>query len=148
MNNPNFKIGDVVDYKGSTGAITQLDVICKDQKLGATVEWQANLTPPQSNVPYEDLVFVGSPVTLQNSNSKVYKPGQDPWTYSQAYSNTKTSNINTHCPVCSSEWEDRTLVYSSFKYCPKCKEEKDFLVEQAGVVGIDGGKNVYSAGAD
>lgn len=146
MSTLKFKVGDKVDYFGNIGTVTGLDVPVKNDfnKPGALVQWDnKGLVPPEMAVPYSKLQFVGT--SLPIGNQAVYGLGEDPWT---SHSLSKNNDVEKNCPVCGTEWEDRALILSSFKYCKKCKETKEFLVKKTGTVAVKDGKDIHYSGAD
>lgn len=121
----NFKIGDKVSYNGESGVIIMLDKTLPSGLLGAMVEWDNDkLLPPQMTVPYSHLTLISRPPSNQSFGNSNPLPSGNFSLNKAKFKNT----IETHCPVCDTEWK-MTYVFKEPAYdCLKCNKTKEDIV--------------------
>lgn len=138
-----FKLGDKVSYQGTIGTIVKKNVVTGDGSMGALVKWDDNnLIPPESRVPYTDLVFVVGNTVLPKGNQKDleveygssdtdigatledFLSGDN--NYYQLY-DTDT-DTETHCPVCNNTWKETWINGSSYYDCLTCNKKKEDIL--------------------
>lgn len=135
MSTNKFKVGDKVEYFGEKGTIIKIDVPVPDDNsdLGAMVEWDAALIPPQMPVPYRFLLFVGdsSSPNLPKGNQTLYSDLDDFFDGIGDLYHSDAINTQTHCPVCNTEWKETWIAGTKYLDCIPCGRKSEDILNSA-----------------